>query len=193
MNTQIILHGGATSTESVENDKFFSYFTSLVDKDSVKILMCYFAREKGRWNTLLERDTPKVLKNTNKKVEFYVPDNPQDLLEKLDEYDVLYVAGGTAELIERLYPELKELKTKLRGKVYLGSSMGAFMAGNDYVLSFDKQDTLNAHKGIGLLPINCLVHWDVESKKEEKIKMIKSSSDLPLITLDEGESIKIII
>ena len=193
MNINLILHGGATSTNSPENDKFFEMFTSLVEKNEVKILMCYFSRKKDRWDDLLARDTPKVLKNTKKKVEFYVPENPQDLLEKLDEYDVLYVAGGKAELIEPLYSDLEALKIKLQGKVYLGSSMGAFMVSSNYVLSFDGQDTLNAHKGLGLLPINCLVHWDIEKNKEEKVEMIKSTSDIPLLTLDEGESVRFIV
>ena len=40
MNINLILHGGATSTNSPENDKFFEMFTSLVEKNEVKILMC---------------------------------------------------------------------------------------------------------------------------------------------------------
>ena len=173
MSINLILHGGATSTNSPDNDKFFSYFTSLVDKNEIKIMMCYFAREENRWNTLLERDTPKVMKNTGKKVEFHIPKNPKDLLDKLDDYDVLYVAGGTAKPIEALYPDLEELRDKLEGKIYLGSSMGAFMVSSNYVLSVDEQDTLSVHKGLGLLPINCLVHWDVEPNKDKKIEMIK--------------------
>ena len=193
MSINLILHGGATSTNSPDNDKFFSYFTSLVDKNEIKIMMCYFAREENRWNTLLERDTPKVMKNTGKKVEFHIPKNPKDLLDKLDDYDVLYVAGGTAKPIEALYPDLEELRDKLEGKIYLGSSMGAFMVSSNYVLSVDEQDTLSVHKGLGLLPINCLVHWDVEPNKDKKIEMIKSSSDLPLMTLDECESVRFVI
>ena len=136
------------------------------------------------------RDMSKVLKNTDKKVEFCIPKTPQDLLEKLDEYDVLYVAGGSAEPIEALYPDLEELKSKLVEKIYLGSSMGAFMACSNYVLSFDEQDTLNVHKGLGWLPINCLVHWDVEPNKEKKLALLKNASQLPIITLDEGECVK---
>lgn len=192
MKTTFILHGGATSDKSKDNDKFFSYFTSLIYKKSVKILMCYFAREKDSWKDLLKRDGEKIEKKTNKKITFAVPEKPEELIKLLPGYDILYVAGGSAELIEPLYAKLDSIKQLLKGKVYIGSSMGAFMVSSNYVLSLENQD-ISIHKGLGLLPFNLLVHWNKEKKKEYKIEMLKNVSDLPILILDEYESLKIVL
>jgi hypothetical protein len=192
MSTTFILHGGETKTSSPANNRFFSQFTSLVDKDEVNILMCYWCRDKSKWQTVFDRDTKRVLGETEKKVNFAMPQNPADLKQLIDSYDVLYIAGGPAEPIEALYPELTWLKQKLDGKVYLGSSMGAFLASESYVLSYDAQDSLSVHQGLGMLPINCLVHWDQEDKKTLKIKLLQKISDRAVLVLDEGESVRLI-
>lgn len=135
--TTFLLHGGATSQDLPGNDLFFGQFAELVDKDEVKVLMCYFSRPKESWQKLFDRDTAKITKATDKKVLFHIPVDAEDLQSKLAEFDVLYVAGGDAELIEPYYEKLSFLKTGLQGKVYAGSSMGAFMASESYVLSFE--------------------------------------------------------
>lgn len=102
---------------------------------------------------------------------------------------MLYVVGGDAELIEPCYKDLSELKTKLDGKIYAGSSMGAFLASEGYVLSFDSQDSDTKHHGVGLLPIQTLCHWDIEGEKEMKLKLLDSVK--PIIVLNEGEFVTI--
>lgn len=189
MNTTYVLHGGATSTVSPGNDKFFSLFTSLTNKRQVNILMCYFAIEKESWDELLKRDKSKITKNSNKNIATTVPTTPNDLLKKIEDCDVLYVAGGKAELIEPLYRDLNGLEKRLKGKIYLGSSMGAFMISKHYVLSYDSQDSNRIHKGLGILSINTLAHWNQEKRKGDKIDLLKAKSNLPILTLDEGESV----
>lgn len=88
-------------------------------------------------------------------------------------------------------PKLGGLKEKLEGKIYAGSSMGAFLASKGYVLSSDGQDTNTVHEGVGLLPIQTLCHWDVENKKEQKLKLLKKASGLPILALDETKFVKI--
>lgn len=188
MNTTYILHGGATKKDNLDNELFFKYFTEFVEKDSVKILMCYFAREKEEWDGLLESAKTKISNEITKQVSLTIANDPEDLLNKLQTHDVLYVDGGEAEFIEPLLPQLAGLKHAIKGKVYIGSSMGAFIVSSQYVLSFDSQDTLSSHRGLGLLPFNTLCHWNVEKKKEEKITLLKKSSpDFPILTLDEGK------
>lgn len=97
---------------------------------------------------------------------FHVLEDVADLLSNIDDYDVLYVAGGEAELLEPYYKSLSFLKEKLAGKVYVGSSMGAFLASKNYVLSFDCQDSDTKHQGLGLLPIQTLCHWNIEEKNK---------------------------
>jgi len=98
--TTYLLHGGATSKDLPGNDRFFAQFTELVDKDVVKILLCYWSRKKDEWQKLTTRDTAKIKNNTKKQVSFYVVEDVADLFSKIKDYDVLYVAGGDAELLE---------------------------------------------------------------------------------------------
>jgi len=67
--------------------------------------------------------------------------------------------------------------------------MGAFLASESYVLSFDSQDSDTKHKGVGLLPIQTLCHWDVEEQKAMKLNLL--DSDNPIIVLNEGEFVTI--
>lgn len=187
--TTYLLHGGATSKDLPGNDDFFAQFTKLVEKNEVKILLCYWSRNRDEWQKLIERDSAKIQKNTEKQVTFHVVEDESDLFSKIDEYDVLYVAGGDAELLEPHYESLSELKEKLDGKIYAGSSMGAFLASESYVLSFDSQDSDNKHKGVGLLPIQTLCHWDIEEQKEMKLSLLDSHK--PIIVLNEGEFVEI--
>jgi peptidase E len=193
MSTTYILHGGETLQESLLNDAFYTYFTSLVNKDHVKILMCLWARYPEKRAKVLEKHKQKIIKNSRDKTfELLVASDPKDLLNRMDEYDILYIDGGEGENIEPFYSELTELKNKLCGKVCIGSSMGAYVISEHYVLSNEDQDTNHVHNGLGLLPINCLCHWNIEDKKQEKITLIKKNSNLPIIALNECESVVII-
>lgn len=181
-----VLHGGETSKKSPHNDLFFQQFTELVTKEEIKILMCYWARKKSEWNELFKRDSEKVKTQTDKKVSFSVTESPKDVYKQLKEHDVLYIAGGKAELIEPLISQISDLKKHLSGKVYIGSSMGAFIASKYYVLSFDSQDANRVHGGIGIAPLNILCHWDAERHKEQKIKLLRDKTPkMPILTLDE--------
>lgn len=189
--TTYLLHGGRTSIFNLQNEKFFGKFTELVDKEEVTILLCYLARAREKWEALIEKDSNSIKNNTKKKVNILIADNPSDLLQKMDNADVLYVAGGDAELIEPFYKDLISLKEKIKGKVYAGSSMGAFFASERYVLSLDDQDTSTIHNGIGMLSIQILCHWDIETEKERKLKSLTDSSELPTLVLNEFESVVI--
>lgn len=189
-STTFILHGGATKLATPQNDEFFSLFTSLVDKEAVNIAMVYWARDRDTWNDVFARDKARILAQTKKSVHFDLPDTPELLLQRMSVTDVIYVAGGEAPNIEPLYGKLGELKAMLKGKVYLGSSMGAFMASQNYVLSSDEQDTTSVHQGIGLVPVSLLCHWNVEPNKEKKLDLLKNYSDLEIKSLNECEFIK---
>jgi peptidase E len=132
-------------------------------------------------------------KPTTKKIVYTIAQDPADLLTQLATNDVLYVAGGAAEPIEATLPQLKDLKEKLKGKIYLGSSMGAFIVCQQYVLSFDKQDDTHVHHGLGILPVSTLCHWNVENKKDQKIDYLKNEApNIPIITLEEGKFVTFI-
>ena len=186
--TTFVLHGGRVSLPTPGSTQFYQHFTDLVPKDEVKILLCYWAREQSEWQEKFERDMQGIHKQTTKQVICTLVETPKNLFEKLPTYDVLYVAGGDAPPLERSYRELTGLKEQLQDKVFLGSSMGAFMASSNYVLSLEDQDEDTVHQGLSLLPINTLCHWDVEEKKERKLKLLQETKPyLPILALDEGE------
>lgn len=189
--TTYVLHGGKTSKPHEGNEYFFSQFTKLPKSKTVTILLCYFSRERSTWESLIERDTTTIRKNSEKSVKILVAENPSDLFQKLEKSDVLYVAGGDAEPIEALYPQLTDLKVKLEGKVYAGSSMGAFLASESYVLSMSDQAENEVHTGVGLLPIQTLCHWNVEEHKDRKVGLLIDHSDTPIIVLNEFETVVI--
>ncbi len=184
--TTYILHGGRATRPNPQNDAFFEQFTQLVHKDTVTILLCYLAREKEKWDSLIEKDTQSIKKNTEKEVRILVAEDPNDMLHKMDIADVLYVSGGEAEQIEPLYTDLTAIAQKIQGKVYAGSSMGVFFAVENYVLSFDTQDSNTVHQGIGMLPIQALCHWDLEQRKDTKLKLLSDTSDKPILVLNES-------
>jgi peptidase E len=107
--------------------------------------MVYWARDRETWDDVFNRDKPRILSQTSKTIHFEIPETPELLLQKMSTIDVVYVAGGEAPNIEPLYPRQGELKEALKGKVYLGSSMGAFMASANYVLSSDETDANSVH------------------------------------------------
>ncbi len=183
--TTYVLHGGAISKNLPSTADFYTQFTQLVPKQEVKILLCYWARKKEEWEKLVKRDTQKITQQCEKKVFFHVVEDVADLFAQIKDFDVLYVSGGDAEPIEKFYPDLVNLKKELSGKVYIGSSMGAFLASKRYVLSPDSQDTYRTHDGVGLLPIQVLCHWNLESEKQRKLDLLDTS--VPVLVLDEGQ------
>jgi peptidase E len=185
--TTYILHGGMTSKETGDNKEFFRTFTDIVKKDKVSILLCYFAQPKSNWDKKFQRDKESIEKQTTKQITLSIAEDEDDLLKKIAFHDVIYVAGGSDELIEPTLANLHDLGKFLEDKIYIGSSMGAFIVSANYVLSFDAdQDISRPHKGLGLLPINTLCHWNVETKKEYKVSLLKKvAPDKPIVVINE--------
>lgn len=193
ISTTFVLHGGRYSINSPDNDDFFRQCTDLVEKKSVHILLCYWAHPEERWEMMAARDKLKINKQTTKKTNFSVVMDVSDLYVQIIFGDVLFVSGGEAEFIEPYLPKLTELREKLRGKVYVGSSMGAFIVSSHYVLSLPTQDENTVHHSLGLLPVSTLCHWNIEKRKKQKIDLLqKEAPNLPIVLLDEQKFITIV-
>lgn len=191
--TTYILHGGNYKKESPSNDLFFKQFSLLVPKNEVNFLMCYWARDKKVWDGMYKRDRLKILAQTSKKINTEIATDPVDLYVKLKLSDVLFVSGGEEEFIRPYLTRLGRLKDNLEGKVYIGSSMGAFIVSRNYVLSYEGQKSDNVHQGLGLVPNNILCHWNVETKKDFKIKLLKDKDpQIQILFLDEEKFITLI-
>ncbi|MFO7881107.1 MAG: Type 1 glutamine amidotransferase-like domain-containing protein [Kosmotogaceae bacterium] len=185
--TTYLLHGGETSRDNSQNDYFFKHFTALVNKNSVKILLCYLSQEKAKWDKSIQRDKPKITNKTNKKVSFDIAESAEDLLSKIEENDVLYVAGGQPDLLEPYYTQLKGLREKLKDKVYIGSSMGTYMVSENYFTM--QYQTI--HQGMGILPIQTICHWDQIEDREHKLSLLKENSKSMVLVLNECQTVEI--
>lgn len=192
--TTYILHGGQSKTESVNNELFFKQFTDLVKKDTVKILLCYFARDKKSWNKLFENDKAKILKQSTKNATINIVDSLESLTAQLKEANVIYFSGGEEEFLRPYMEKLHFLKEALQNKIFIGSSMGAFLAAKRYVLSLSDQNEDAVYDGLGLVPYNILCHWNVEKNKEIKINMLREKDpQTPLLLIEEEKFEKLII
>ena len=184
--TTYILHGGRTKIDSASNNLFFRQFTDTVPKNQVKILLCYWAREKKTWNELFENDKTKILKESTKKVDINIIDVSENLPTQLKEADVFYFSGGEEEFLRPYISHLQFLKKALDNKVYIGSSMGALLASKYYVLSLSNQNEDTVYDGLGLVPYNILCHWNIETNKDKKISMLKEKDpQTPLLLIEE--------
>ena len=192
--TTCILHGGRTKIDSANNELFFKQFTDLVQKDTVKILLCYFAREKKEWEELLQNDKGKILKQSTKKVEINIVNTVEYLMKQLKETNVIYFSGGEEEFLRPYMKHLNFLKDTLQNKIFIGSSMGSFLAAKHYVLSLSDQNEDVVYEGLGLVPYNILCHWNVEKNREIKINMLREKDPkTPLLLIEEEKFEKIII
>lgn len=192
--TTYILHGGRYKVESPDNNYFFKQFTEHVPKDKVAILMCYWARPKENWVALFERDKARIAKQTTKKVDVQMVETVDLLREKLPSTDVLFVSGGEEELLRPYMSSLGYLKDMLKGKVFIGSSMGTFLASKNYVLSLSTQNENTVYEGLGLIPYNTLCHFNIEKNKEKKIALLKNKDPhTPILCIDEGKFEKVVI
>jgi len=185
MTTKYILHGGETSKKSIHNDEFFAEFTN-IEKKQINVLLCYWATEREKWGKLFKRDESKIRKQTkikNLNIEQVI--DVKDFNNKIKKADVFYIAGGETDVFEKRISKIKDFKQKIKGKLVIGSSVGAFFLCKYSINSFDSQNQ-EINKGFGLLPISVLCHFDIEKKKKKKIKALKNKSpELPIITLDE--------
>lgn len=191
--TTYILHGGVSSDDSIDNEKYFMRCSEAVSKDEVKILMCNWARPKERWEEIYKRDGGRLKNFSKKKVEVDLLTSKLEFEDKFSEYDLLYINAGWGKFVIPFYDDLKQITESFEGKVIVGTSVGAFLISSHFVASLDDegQDMKKVHKGFGLLPINVLCHWDIETMKEQKLEALKKESDLPILTLEEHQSVVI--
>lgn len=190
--TTYILHGGRTQIDSVNNRLFFKQFTDTVAKNRVKILLCYWAREKKDWNEVFERDKTKILRKSTKETDINIVETIETLSTQLKEADILYFSGGEEEFLRPYMSQLQSLKELLHNKVFIGCSMGAFLASKHYVLSLSNQNEDAVYDGLGLVPYNTLCHWNREMNKDKKIAMLKEKDPQTPILFIEEEKFEII-
>ncbi|PLX26063.1 hypothetical protein C0580_00520 [Candidatus Parcubacteria bacterium] len=187
--TKYILHGGATSADSVHNDNFFKEMIKDLDSPA-NVLLIYFATVEDRWDSLLEDDKSKFAKanQENKDLVFSVAAKETDkLIEQISEADLVYMRGDkhTGVLVEKML-KVRNLTELFDGKIVGGSSAGAYA-----ISKYFHSDSMGGiFEGLGLLPIKCTAHYSKE--KDPQVENLKNfKEELKVCAIPETEFIVI--
>lgn len=180
--TKYLLHGGETSRQSEDNNKFFFEMTK-VDKSPVKILCVYFAREVEAWDKLFDQDQKcfssvaptKVLSFTRADKDFKIFE------EQIKNADVIYMRGGVTEDLLSVLRPFENFGRLLTNKVVSGSSAGVCVLAQYF---HSGTPGTHARAGLGLLPIKTFVHYS-EEKQEELKELEDLGQQLPIYKIPE--------
>lgn len=179
--TKYILHGGKTSVNSIDNQKYYLE-TINIPKQNMNLLIVSFAREPQIWKEKLEQYRQIFLNlNSDKQINFVLADPDSKIFTKqIQEADIIFILGGeTIRLIKHL-ENIKNLKELFKDKIIAGSSAGANLLSKYYYTINGKE----VRHGLGILNIKTFPHFEPSLTKElEELKNYKE--DLPIYTLPE--------
>jgi len=178
--TKYILHGGNTSTQSEDNNKFF--FEIIKDLPSpINLLIVYFSREDEEWPKLLKQDK-KVINSIaeGKSINFVLADkDTKKFVQQVKNADAIYMRGGETSMLKKALIGIKDLKGLFDNKVIAGSSAGAYVLSRYYMSSRGEMG-----EGLGILPIKTFAHYE-ESRKSELDKLKHFGDKLTTYPLEE--------
>ncbi len=175
--TKYILHGGNTFEKNNDNNNFFREMT-LGLEGRIRILLNYFSRQESEIDKLAKQDEQRLLRySKNKDLEFQVAEI--EIFEKqLRWADIMYMRGGSTELLMKKLRKVKNIERLFEGKVIAGSSAGAYALSKYYYAN----DSKMLGKGLGILNIKCYCHCKPEDTKVIR-KFMAYKEELPLILL----------
>lgn len=181
--TKYILHGGRTRLKCESNDNFFREFFQ-IDKEPVKILLCYFSRDDEKLAALAEEDNlrlKRLSEGRHFETEVAIPNS---FLGQLQKCDVLYIRGGdTEKLLNKLKPF--NLKNLLKEKIVVASSAGVYALSTYYYdYSVDQ-----IFEGLGVIPVKVSCHFDKDDHQKIVEDLRKHKEELEIIVLPETEYI----
>jgi|GEM_PF-2499908 len=179
---KILLHGGHKSgLENLTNDlNFWNRIFKYSKESDGKLLLNFFSRERDKE---YKESCKEALNKLNPNIQITIAEEAL-FAEQLKEHEVIFFQGGyTKELIEKMS---KFDESKLKQKYALaGSSAGA-----NY---FSEYGVLNngdgVAQGLGLLKHICIPHADVWNIKP-CIELAKKESNLPILLLDENQTVE---
>lgn len=182
--TKFVLHGGRDKNHKLKTDYFEICRILIQGFNKPKILLVYFAKARELWEEKFSEDQTSFSKDViGRECALEIASTDLKLFEEqIKNCDIIYVPGGsTLPLIESIRP-LNNFGQLISGKVYFGSSAGAYLV-SKYYYSVDRQ---RIEEGLGILPIKCFAHWD-ESQQKSLDELKNFSEELPVILLREGE------
>ncbi len=126
----------------------------LSEKPSPKILSCLFAVEGQEREEKFEEYRSYFLPDFGPKADMIMA-NQDTFIEQLDDSDVIYLHGGSTDLLAKTMSKYPEFSSHLANKIVVGSSAGAnYIARAGYSPSLKQTNTLS-----GLVDIACIVHY----------------------------------
>ena len=154
MHTKFILHGGCTSREHPSNETFFKECVKgLVDGNT--LLHIPFARKTEQDEEgIYQRDKQSLTNYTDKKI-IIEKANLETLAEQIDRASAIYVSGGKTALLKERLLTVPDLVSRIRGKLYCGSSAGANVLSMYHTSYFGD----GVQQGLGILPICLMAHF----------------------------------
>ncbi len=183
--TKFILHGGMTSIRNENNKKFHREVLKDLSKNP-KILVCLFSIEESRWEEEYKWVKKNFIDNTGRSDLKFELANKKDFRSQLEWAEAVHFRGGNTLLLLGVMDNYLEFKNSLKEKTVSGSSAGALFL----VENFYDQDYSKRHKGLGIIPINLITHYQSEiyAPVDEKIlEKLKNNEGQELVLLKETE------
>jgi cyanophycinase-like exopeptidase len=175
MKTKYILHGGSAQHTNAENDKFFKEIFKGTG-NTVKILLVHFAGTPERAEKNKKIDTAQFERVKGDKLLTFQIAFESTFYDQIAWADVVYFGGGTTVRLLEALQHFKGLKDKFAGKIIAGESAGANIL-TAYCYSKSGGGVI---KGLGILPIKFMPHFNGEQK--EKLEEIPAK--LAIVTLE---------
>lgn len=181
--TRYILHGGTKKVDGVYlRDYEFLREMLKTHEYGINVLLCYFAKDPGRWAQMLEEDKRDFLKIAgNKELIFHVADEER-FAAQLAGADIVYFRGGDGHLIRDKLSLTPDLAKLLVGKTVAASSAGTNILAKYY---YDN-DYQQIEDGLGVLNIKTICHYKPEMQEvADRLKFY--NEDIQMICLPEDE------
>ncbi|MEC8066584.1 MAG: Type 1 glutamine amidotransferase-like domain-containing protein [Pseudomonadota bacterium] len=176
-----ILHGGAALRRCESNTQFYQHIARKMQAGQT-LLLVYFAADREDWARKLAHDSRNLLAQLDMKIEVAEVETFESQLQNAD---VVYIRDGYTDKLFKAF-EAFDPKLLMQDKVYVASSAGAnLLCKGCYSAPAQK-----VMQGLGVLPLNVLIHANKDEYSKAKEKLVKlSNQDTPFLALEETKFI----
>lgn len=166
--TQYFLHGWCVGALSQDNRDFFSTLVMAPRKESIRILIIPFARERSRWDKKFEEIKERFFEVAEwKEIKIILSESDiQKCQEEIRKADIIFIWWGETEVLQAQLEKIEDFKEIISWKVVAGSSAGALIFSKYYY----ENDTHSYHNGFWFLDCGIICHWRNQEKELAHIK-----------------------
>lgn len=181
--TKYVLHGGGAKLDTVENEKFLAEILKGFE-DGVKILLVYFAKDRGAWREKFAEEVSfwGRSKTGIKPIFTLASEDNAEFCEQIKTAEIIFLRGGDDLKLLNKLKKIRDFAQLIKHKVVAGSSAGALVLTKHYYTNDYDQFV----EGLGILPIKLICHFRENNKVKEK-ELELQGKVFPVITLKEQE------